>query len=85
MAVGGQTRREIKARLTSWIACVTSMPRGQASVQLKRRAAAPDTLAVVEDVEPLRGPLVAAVEDEPVGPDDRLRAEVLPVGPEDRA
>ena len=28
-------RRNIKARLTSWIALVTWMPRGQASVQLK--------------------------------------------------
>ena len=28
-------RANISARLTSWIALVTSMPRGQASVQLK--------------------------------------------------
>src|SRR3954464_7302504 len=31
----GQTRLNSKARLTSWIALVTWMPRGQASVQLK--------------------------------------------------
>ncbi len=31
----GQMRRNIKARFTSWIALVTWMPRGQASVQLK--------------------------------------------------
>ena len=31
----GQNARVIIVRLTSWIALVTSMPRGQASVQLK--------------------------------------------------
>ena len=49
------------------------------------RAAAPHALAVVEDLEPLLGALVAAVEDEAVGRDDRLRAEVALVGPVDRA
>src|SRR4030095_15432540 len=29
------TRRKMSARFTSWMALVTSMPRGQASVQLK--------------------------------------------------
>ena len=33
--LGAQIRRNINARLTSWIALVTWMPRGQASVQLK--------------------------------------------------
>ena len=48
-------------------------------------AAAPHALLVVEDLQALVGALVAAVEDEPVRADDRLRAEVLPVAPVDRA
>src|SRR5689334_8000870 len=49
------------------------------------RAAAPHALLVVEDVEAHLGALVAAVEDEAVRVDDRGRAEVLAVGPEDGA
>src|SRR4029434_7462180 len=47
--------------------------------------AAPDALLVVEHVQPLGGGLVTGVEDEPVGVDDRRRAEVLLVGPVHRA
>src|SRR5829696_200971 len=47
--------------------------------------AAPDALLVVEHGEALGGALVAGVEDEAVGVDDRRRAEVLLVGPEHRA
>src|SRR4051794_6004726 len=46
------------------------------------RAAAPHALLLVEDLEALGGAVVPAVEDEPVGVDDRGRAEVLAVGPE---
>src|SRR5699024_7786386 len=48
-------------------------------------AAPPHALGVVEDLQTLRGALVAGVEDEPVRVDDRRRAEVRPVRPEDRA
>src|SRR5215212_6878581 len=47
--------------------------------------AAPDPLLVVEHGQPLAGALVAGVEDEAVGVDDRRRPEVLLVGPEHRA
>src|SRR5215207_7315582 len=47
--------------------------------------AAPDTFAVVEDFQPFVAALVAAVEDEPVGADDRLWPEVLAVVPVDGA
>src|SRR5580765_2918151 len=52
---------------------------------VERRPAAPYPLDVVEDLEPLVSPLVAAVEDEPVCADDRLRPEVLSVDPVHRA
>src|SRR5690606_19558731 len=48
-------------------------------------AAPPDTVNVVEDVQPLLGGLVPAVEDEPVRVDDRRRTEVGAVGPVHRA
>jgi hypothetical protein len=66
------------------MAWVIWMLRGQASVQLKvvRQRHA---LALVEDLEALLGGVVAGVEDETVGVDDRGGAEVLAVGPEDRA
>src|ERR671910_3761430 len=47
--------------------------------------AAPDALLVVQHGQALGGSLVAGVEDEAVGVDDRRRAEVLVVGPEHRA
>src|SRR5699024_3931333 len=49
------------------------------------RAAAPDALGVVEDVEAHLRLVVARIEDEPVRVDDRGGAEVLTVGPEDGA
>src|SRR6201999_2606853 len=47
--------------------------------------AAPDTVDLVEDVQPLGGTLVAAVEDEPVRVDDGRRPEVAALVPEHRA
>ena len=81
----GQTRRVMSARLTSWIALVTSMPRGQASVQLKvvRQRHTPSLSLRIS--RRCLAAVVAAVEDEAVRVDDRGRAEVLAVGPEDRA
>ena len=52
---------------------------------VERRAAAPHALFVVEDVEAHLRRVVARVEDEAVRVHDRGRAEVLSVGPEDRA
>ncbi len=68
-------RANINARLTSWIALVTSMPRGQASVQLNvvRQRHTPSTSLRMSS---RRRPLVTAVEDEAVRVDDRRRAEV---------
>ena len=43
---------------------------------VERGAAAPHAVDLVEDVQPFGGGLVAAVEDEPVGVDDRGRTEV---------
>ena len=80
-----QKRRVISARLTSWIALVTSMPRGHASVQLKvvRQRHTPSlSLRISSRCSPR---LVAGVEDEAVRVDDRRRAEVLAVVPEHRA
>ena len=48
-------------------------------------AAAPHAVDLVEDVEPLRCGFIAAVEDEPVGIDDRGRTEVAALVPVDRA
>src|SRR5579859_5205333 len=48
------------------------------------RAAAPDTVAGVQDGQALGGALVAAVEDEAVGVDDRGRPHKFLVGPERR-
>ena len=48
-------------------------------------AAAPDSVDLVEDLETFGGALVAAVEDEPVGVDDRRRPEVAALVPEHRA
>src|SRR5690606_41092178 len=48
-------------------------------------AAPPDTVNVAEDVQPLLGGLVPAVEDQPVRIDDRRRTEVGAVGPVHRA
>src|SRR6478735_10736548 len=50
---------------------------------VERRAAAPDSVDLVEDVQPLGGRLVAAVEDEPVCVDDRCGAEVRTLAPVD--
>src|SRR5207253_11465972 len=47
-------------------------------------AAAPDAVARVEHAQPLVGALIAAIEDEAVGVDDRRRADELLVGPERR-
>ena len=52
---------------------------------VERGAAAPDAVDLVEDVEPLGGAFVAAVEDEPVRVDDRRRAEVAALAPVDGA
>jgi hypothetical protein len=49
------------------------------------RAAAPDALAVVQDLQPLGRRLVAAVEDEAVRVHDRRRADEVLVRPERRA
>ena len=48
-------------------------------------AAAPQTVGLTEHLHALRGPLIAAVEDEAVGVHDGGGAEVAAVGPEDRA
>src|SRR2546428_5685230 len=47
-------------------------------------AAAPDTVAGVEHGQPLVGTLIATIEDEAVGVDDRRRADELLAGPERR-
>src|SRR4051794_21846608 len=47
-------------------------------------AAAPYTLGVGQDLQPLLRSLVARVEDEPVGIDDGGRSDVGIVGPVDR-
>src|SRR2546421_1980183 len=52
---------------------------------VERRAATPHAFTVVEDLQALLAALVARVEDEAVRVDDRGRAEVLTVVPEDRA
>src|SRR3954467_1577699 len=49
------------------------------------RAAAPHSVDLIEDVQPLGGALVAAVEDESVRVDDRGRPEVRPFAPVHRA
>src|SRR6185312_2808134 len=49
------------------------------------RAAPPDALGVVEDLEPLGGGVIARVEDEAVRVDDRGRADIALVAPERRA
>src|SRR5262249_22525777 len=49
---------------------------------VERRAAAPHPVDLVEDLEPLGGGLIAAVEDETVRVDDRRRAEVAALCPE---
>ncbi len=52
---------------------------------VERGPAAPHAVDLVEDLETFGGGLVAAVEDEPVGVDDRGRAVVLALAPEHRA
>ena len=52
---------------------------------VERGAAAPHAVDLVEDVEALGGGFVAAVEDEPVGVDDRGRPEVAALAPVDGA
>ena len=71
--------------MTSAIALVISMPRGQASVQLKvvRQRHTPSRSLRISSRS--SAPCVAAVEDEPVRVDDRGRAEVRAVGPVHRA
>ena len=71
-----QMRRNIRARLTSWMALVTWMPRGQASVQLKvvRQRQTPSASLRISSRS--CAALVAGVEDEPVRVDDRGRADV---------
>ena len=78
-------RRLSISRLTSAMACVTWMSRGQASVQLKmvRQRHTPSDCARISRRS--SAGLVAAVEDEAVRLDDGRRADVLAVGPEGRA
>src|SRR4051794_3848709 len=52
---------------------------------VERRAATPDAVDLVEDVEALGGGLIAAVEDEPVRVDDRGGPEIRPLAPIDGA
>ena len=81
----GQTRRN-EQRPLDLLDRLGDLDAARAGVgAVEGRPAAPDALLVVQDLQPLLGALVAAVEDEPVGVDDRGRAEVLAVVPEDRA
>src|SRR5690606_23341168 len=49
---------------------------------VENRTATPDTLAVVQDIEPLGSRLVATVENKAVSIDDRRRSHELLVRPE---
>ena len=71
-----QTFRSTIAPLTSRIAWVMLMPRGQASVQLKivRQRHTPSLSARISSRS--SAAVVARVEDEPVGVDDRRRPDV---------
>ena len=71
--------------LTSRIAWVMWIPRGQASVQLKivRQRHTPSLSARISSRS--SAAVVARVEDEPVGVDDRGRTDVRRLGPERRA
>ena len=72
------------ALLTSPMALVTLIPRGQASEQLNDGPALENARLLAEDVEALFAGLVAAVENEPVGLNDGRRAHVGAVAPVDR-
>ena len=70
------------ATLTSPMARVTSISRGQADVQLKIVRQRHTPVRLGQNVEALLGGLVAAVEDEAVRLDNRRRADVRAVRPE---
>ena len=80
-----ERRASRTAPLTSRIARVMLMPRGQASVQLKivRQRQTPSSSARISSRS--CGAVVARVEDEAVRVDDRGRADVRGLGPERRA
>ncbi len=80
-----ETRSNSSARLTSSIALVISISRGQASVQLKivRQRQTPDRVLRIRSRS--AASLIAAVEDEPVSIDDRRWTDELGIRPGDRA
>ena len=81
--VDGSDPIEQDGSLTSWIALVTLMPLGYASVQLKivRQR---NTPVFGQDAEPFAWGTVTGVQDEPVRVHDGRRTDLGLVGPEDR-